>query len=112
MPVYRRASRGACCCGVLLWLAPGVPAIAETLPGVVSSGWIVMMAPAGTPAAIVNRLAEGFARVAKTPEIAAIFEAEGGAPVGSTPAQFRQVIVTETERWKKLVEKMKAKEKK
>ena len=86
-------------------LLPQAKTTAEQgLPGYSYITWQGYAAPAGTPAAIVNRLAEGFARVAKTPEIAAIFEAEGGAPVGSTPAQFRQVIVTETERWKKVVQ--------
>ncbi len=76
----------------------------QGLPGYTYITWQGYAAPAGTPTAIINRLADGFSRVAKSPDVAAIFEAEGGAPVGSTPAQFRQLIITETERWKKVVQ--------
>lgn len=86
-------------------LLPGMKTIAEQgVPGYNYTAWQGFAAPTGTPVAIINKLSETFARVARSPEVAAIFEAEGGAPVGSTPAQFRQVIIAETERWKKLVQ--------
>ena len=44
------------------------------------------------------------AKAAKAPDVAAALEPDGWVMVGSTPAQFRQLIVTETERWKKVVE--------
>ena len=86
-------------------LLPGVKTIAEQgVPGYSYIGWQGFSAPAGTPSAIINKLSDAFARVARSPEVTAMLEAEGGAPVGSTPAQFRQLIATETERWKRLVE--------
>jgi len=52
---------------------------------------------------IVNKLSENFAKAAKASEVRSALEPEGWVLVGSTPAQLRQLIVTETERWKKLV---------
>ena len=86
-------------------LLPGVPTVAEQgVPGYNYSNWLGFVAPGGTPVAIVNKLSEGFARVARMPEIVSALEAEGSIAVGSTPAQFRQLIVTETARWQKVVQ--------
>ena len=86
-------------------LLPGVKTIGEQgLPAFSYITWQGYAAPAGTPVPLINRLSEAFAKAARSPDVAAVFEAEGGAPVGSTPEQFRQVIVTETERWKKLAQ--------
>lgn len=68
------------------------------------SNWIGFLAPAATPAAIVNKLSEAFAKVARVPEVMAALEADGSTAVGSTPAQFRQLIFAETARWQKIVE--------
>ncbi len=85
-------------------LLPGVPTIAEQgIPGYDYASWLGYIAPAGTPAAVVNRLSEGFARVAKSPDIAKRFENEGAFMIGSTPAEFRKMIVAETERWNTVV---------
>lgn len=84
---------------------PGVPTIAEQgIPGYNVNSWLGFIAPAATPPAIVNRLSEGFTRVAKSPDVAGPMEAEGIKTVGSTPAQLRQLMVTEVERWKKVVQ--------
>ncbi len=85
-------------------LLPDVPTIAESgLPGFSYSNWLGFVAPAATPAGIVNRLADSFAKAAKSPDVIAALEADGSTLVGSTPAQFRQLIATEAVRWKKLV---------
>ena len=52
----------------------------------------------------MNTLADGFARVAKAPDVAGPLAAEGTMMVGSTPAQFRQIIAAEAARWRKLVQ--------
>ena len=86
-------------------LLPNVPTIAEQgLPDYNYISWLGFSAPAGTPAVIVNKLSEGFARAARSPEVVAALEADGSNAVGSTPAQLRQLIVTETTRWKKVVQ--------
>ena len=88
-------------------LLPGVPTIAEQgIPGYDYPAWLGLLAPAGTPAAVVGRLSENLARVAKSPDVAAKLEAEGGVMIGSTPAQFGQLIVAETARWQKLIQEL------
>lgn len=66
--------------------------------------WSGILAPAKTPEAIVNRLSEEFAKLAKAPEIVKRMDTDGAEMVGSTPAQLRQVVVTESARWRKIVQ--------
>lgn len=85
-------------------LLPGVRTVAEQgVPGFNYASWYGLVAPGATPAAIVNKLSENLAITAKAPEVAAPLEAEGSFMVGSTPAEFRRVILTETATWKKVV---------
>lgn len=84
---------------------PDVPAIAEH-PGLSDfsySQWLGFVAPGPTPPAIVNRLSQQFAAVVKTPDMVAALDTEGSVAVGSTPAQFRQLIANETASWQKVV---------
>ena len=86
-------------------LLPGLATIAEQgVSGYDYASWLGYSAPAGTPAAIISKLSEGFERVAKLPDVTAAIETEGGTMYGSTPAQFRQLIVTETARWRKVIQ--------
>lgn len=86
-------------------LLPGLGTIAEQgIPGYNFISWLGIVAPGATPPAIVNKLSEGFAKVARLPEVANTMEAEGGKSIGSTPAQLRQLIVTEIDRWKKVAQ--------
>ena len=62
------------------------------------------VAPARTPEAIVNRLSAEFAKVAKAPEIIQKMEADGAEMVGSTPEQFRQSLVADAARWRRIVQ--------
>lgn len=83
---------------------PDLPTIAEQgVPQFNYTSWVGMGAPAGTPAAVINRLSENFVKTAKAPEVIAPLEADGWVLVGTGPAPLRQLIVTETERWMKLV---------
>ncbi len=68
------------------------------------SGWIGFLGAGGTPAPIANKLSDAFAKVVRLPEIVAELDRQGSVPVGSSPAQFRQVIATELVRWKKVVD--------
>ena len=85
-------------------LLPGLPSISEFVPGFNYTAWQGFVAPAATPPAIINKLSEAFARAAKEPDVASALEAEGSVMVGSTPQQFRQFLVTETNRNRKLVQ--------
>ena len=86
-------------------LFPDIPTAEEQgAPGYNARSWFGVLAPAATPAAIVNKLSEAYARTARSPEVIAPLEAEGIVLVGSTPAQFRQVIADELNRWRKVVQ--------
>lgn len=86
-------------------LLPGVRTISEQgIPGYNYISWLGFSATGGTPTAIVNKLSEAFAKVAKSPDVAGPLEAQGGKMIGSTPAQLSRLIVTEVERWQKVVQ--------
>ncbi|KQP12521.1 tripartite tricarboxylate transporter substrate binding protein [Pseudorhodoferax sp. Leaf267] len=81
-----------------------VPTMAQAgLPGFVVNGWYAVLAPAGTPAAIVERMSREIAAVVAQPEIRAQLEAGGYQLVGSTPAALDTHIDAEIERWAKVV---------
>jgi tripartite-type tricarboxylate transporter receptor subunit TctC len=83
---------------------PDVPTIAEQgLPGFEATAWYGLAVPAKTPVVIVNKLSAAAAQAAKSPEISAMIKALGGEAVGSTPAEFRQIIANEIPRWRALV---------
>lgn len=85
-------------------LLPGVPTISEYLPGFNYQAWLGFVAPAATPQAIINKLHEGFVRAAREPDVASALEAEGCLIVASTPAQFRQFLVADTARNRRLIQ--------
>ena len=83
---------------------PDLPAIAEAgVPGYENSTWFGMLAPAGTPAAVVNRLNAELVKSARSPDIVERLAPDGGEPVGYTPEQFARHLVAEIARWRKLV---------
>ncbi|ARP90674.1 MFS transporter [Bordetella genomosp. 9] len=81
-------------------LLPNVPTVAESaVPGFVVNGWYGVLAPAGTPAAIVDKLSADIAQALKDPALNRQLAAAGYEPVGSTPKEFAQYIDRELERW-------------
>ena len=83
---------------------PELPTLAEAgVPGYESSTWHAWFAPAGTPAPIVTKLNAELAKSAKSPEILARLTPDGGEPIGSSPEQLRQFIVSDIARWRKVV---------
>ena len=82
---------------------PEVPAIASVLPGYAAESWFVLMAPAGTPTAIVSRVSAEVDRILKKPEIIERFKGLGAEPVGGTPDQLAQFIAAETMKWQQVV---------
>lgn len=75
---------------------PDIPTIAEAgLPGYEMSGWIGLLAPAGTPASIVTKISSEAGRFVKSAEAADKLKTLGWDPVGSTPEFFAKVIVRE-----------------
>ena len=83
---------------------PELPTVAEAgVPGYDLNTWHGWAAPAGTPPSVINKMHEELARVVKSPQVAGQLAADGGEPVGSTPEQFRQLILSEVARWRKVV---------
>ena len=82
---------------------PDVPTIASVLPDYAAESWFVLMAPAGTPAAIVNRMSAEVDRILRKPEIVERFRGLGAEPVGGTPEQLGQFIGSETRKWQQVV---------
>ncbi|MFT4101151.1 MAG: tripartite tricarboxylate transporter substrate-binding protein, partial [Burkholderiaceae bacterium] len=83
---------------------PDVPTIAESgYPGFDVSTWYALWAPAGTPAPIVEKLAEHAARALKTAEVRKQYADLGAEPVGSTPAAFAAYLDSESAKWAKIV---------
>jgi tripartite-type tricarboxylate transporter receptor subunit TctC len=80
-------------------LVPGVPPVAETLPGFELLGWYGLQAPAATPAPIVQKIQADLARVLRTPETGDKLHAVGADPVGTSPQEFAIFLRKETERW-------------
>ena len=84
---------------------PDVPTIAEAGPlkGYEASSWFGLLAPAGTPPEVVNRLQQETAKALASPELKARLEAQGAIPGGNTPAQFAKMIDAETKKWAQVV---------
>ncbi len=78
---------------------PDVPTLADTLPGYELLGWIGLMAPAGTPKQIVDRLSAETQKIMQDPEIRQRFMAAGMEPAGDTPEEFARFIKSQNDRY-------------
>jgi tripartite-type tricarboxylate transporter receptor subunit TctC len=83
---------------------PEVPTIAESgVAGFEANQWYGIVAPARTPAAIVEQLSAEIRRSLARPELKKHLEAEGALPSNLGPAEFRQLIRAEIDRWAKVI---------
>ena len=86
-------------------LMPDVPTIAELgVPGYEGILWIGIMAPAGTPQPIIDKLASAAAKAVKAPELVERFKRDGVDPVGSTPTEMAQQIAREIPQWRDVIQ--------
>jgi len=81
---------------------PDVPAVIESVPGVEGYLWMGLVAPAGTPQPIVDKLAAAAKRAVDRPDVQARFDKDAVEPVGSTPAEFKALITREITQWRDL----------
>ena len=80
--------------------APELPTISESgVAGFESSAWDGVLAPAGTPEAIVNRLNAAIRAALADPELIETLKSRGARPVAGTPQDFAQHIVESTKKW-------------
>jgi len=82
---------------------PDLPTIAETLPGFTNDGWYGMVAPAGTPRAVVAKVHEEMKRALANADFSKHVETIGMVPAGGTPDELREWIRSEVARWTKVV---------
>lgn len=83
---------------------PDVPTIEESgYPQFDAVSWFGLLAPAGTPEAIVTRINTEVNKVLALPEVKEKIAAEGGGPIGGTPQEFARFLAAELPRWAKLV---------
>jgi len=82
---------------------PDVPTLAETFPGFEVGSGVGLVAPAGTPAAIVDTLHRATAEIIITPGFKQRMTAIGVDVVGSTPAEYAKIIRDDYEKWGKVV---------
>jgi tripartite-type tricarboxylate transporter receptor subunit TctC len=78
---------------------PDLPALNETVPGVVSSGWIVLMAPTGVPDAIIQKLSADLRKVVAMPDVIERFHQLGTYSRDYTPAQTGEFMRSEEKLW-------------
>ena len=84
---------------------PDVPTVEEAgnLKGFDASSWFGLLAPAGTPADIVNRLQQESAKAMNNPAVKEKLLAQGAIPGGNTPAEFSKMIASEIKKWAQVV---------
>ena len=83
--------------------APDVPTVAESFPGYAFDVWYGMLCPAGTPRAILDKVAADLNRALGSPALAQRFAAVGLEPGGNTPDEFAKMIRGEIAKWRKVV---------
>lgn len=84
--------------------APDVPTIAESgVPGYDMYEWNALLAPAGTPAAVIQRVQQEAAKALRAPDVVARLATLGAEPVGSTPAELAAFLRTELAKWADIV---------
>jgi tripartite-type tricarboxylate transporter receptor subunit TctC len=82
---------------------PDLPAINEIVPGVYNIGWSGLLAPAGTPQPIVDKLNATMNAALKLPDVKAKMKVQGLVPISDTPQQFAKLIADEVDYWGKVV---------
>ena len=88
-------------------LLPGVPAIARTLPGFENTGWFGIVAPAGTPPAVVQKVYRDTKKALESSQLKARLYVQGLAPVGDTPEEMGRAMKDETQLWSRVVRERK-----
>jgi tripartite-type tricarboxylate transporter receptor subunit TctC len=82
---------------------PDIPTIAETLPGYAVSQWYGVIAPAKTPAGVIDRLHKEIVRAIGNPKVAQQFANLDTDPTTNRPEQFQAFIKSEIDKWGKVI---------
>jgi tripartite-type tricarboxylate transporter receptor subunit TctC len=84
-------------------LLPGVPTMAEAVPGIKVESWLGLAGPANTPKPIVDKLNSEFRRALELPEVKKWAEESGVVPASSTPQEFRARVESDVRQWTEIV---------
>jgi tripartite-type tricarboxylate transporter receptor subunit TctC len=84
--------------------APDIPTVGETLKGFEVVAWIGMMAPAGTPRPIVDKLAAEVKRILALPDVTANLDSVGAVAAATSPEEFGAFLKDEHGRWEGVIE--------
>ncbi len=82
---------------------PTVPAVAETIPGFENLGWFGLVAPAGTPKAVIEKIHGDTVKALQSADLKKRFDELGMVPVGNAPAAFARAMREESARWAKVI---------
>ncbi len=83
--------------------APEIPALAETIPGFEAAPNVFVVAPAGTPLPVINRLTEKISMILTAPDVQESFAKQGATPMPAQPAELTARIGAEVRRWATVV---------
>ena len=90
-------------------LAPGVPTVAEAVPGFNGNVWFGLLAPAGTPPEVIAKLQDAVAKAVARPAVKKSFADMSVDAVSNTPEQFTRLIAAELAQWTRVVKESGAK---
>jgi tripartite-type tricarboxylate transporter receptor subunit TctC len=83
---------------------PELPTMDESgFPGFDATAWFALVAPAGTPSPIIDKLARKAARILALPDVRKKLDELGMVPIGNTPAEFAAAMKAEIPQWEKLI---------
>ena len=82
---------------------PDVPTVAETVPGYEATIWLGLIAPKGTPPAIVSRLNAEITKIVSRPEVRRDWAAQGAVAMTMTPDEFGKYIADDIVKWERIV---------
>jgi tripartite-type tricarboxylate transporter receptor subunit TctC len=82
---------------------PDVPAAAEFLPGFENAGWFALMAPAGTPREVIDRVHRDTEKILLSEDFRAKLAQQGMTPMATTPAELGALIRDDSARWAKVI---------
>jgi tripartite-type tricarboxylate transporter receptor subunit TctC len=86
---------------------PGVPPIANTVPGFENAGWFGIVAPTGTPKEVIQKVYLDTKKALQDPGLKEKFSAQGLAPVGNSPEEMAKALKEESALWQKVVSERK-----
>jgi len=85
-------------------LLPDIPAIAESVPGYDLAGWYGVLAPAGTPSEIVNRLHGEIQKIMRSPQMKERYVALAIEPSERSPREYGEYVKSELAKWGKIIQ--------